>query len=192
MNVTDPPASDAVRTVWPLTTLAAHFWASNAFRAPTRVPPSVSCSFSARTSIRTLSRGRTVTSKSGTLGFNRGPAEKRVELVAEYPCCEYGSEMTKEELEACWRDPRNHRWGFYCCKADPRVIVPRRFRWMGWTVNAAHPGTIPTTLFLLGVLAAPIFFVSHRGEGTGVVLLTGMASIAVVSALCAYLSSRTG
>ena len=47
--------------------------------------------------------------------------------------------MTREEIEKCWRDPRNRKWGiFYYCKADPRVIVPKRLKWMGWTVNAAH------------------------------------------------------
>ena len=45
--------------------------------------------------------------------------------------------MTREEMEACWI-PRNRKWGLiYYCKADPRAIVPRRFKWMGWTVNFA-------------------------------------------------------
>jgi hypothetical protein len=42
--------------------------------------------------------------------------------------------MTREEIETCRKDPRNRKWGFYYCKADPRVIVPRGLKWMGWTV----------------------------------------------------------
>jgi uncharacterized membrane protein len=51
--------------------------------------------------------------------------------------------MTPEQVQAYWKDPHNRKWGFYYCKADPRVIVPRRFKWMGWTVNAARPSAIP-------------------------------------------------
>jgi len=39
--------------------------------------------------------------------------------------------MTREEIDACWRDRRNHKWGIYYCKADPRAIVPERRKWMG-------------------------------------------------------------
>ena len=99
--------------------------------------------------------------------------------------------MTKEELEACWRDTCNRRLGFYYCKADPRVIVPKRFRWMGWTVNAARPSAIPVTLLLAAFLVAPVLFAVHRGAGTGTVIVTVAASITVVCVLCAYLSSRT-
>ncbi len=55
--------------------------------------------------------------------------------------------MTREEIEACRRDRRNRKWCFYYCKADPRVIVPKRYKWMGWTINAAHPSAIPVSPF---------------------------------------------
>ena len=51
--------------------------------------------------------------------------------------------MTREEIEACWKDPHNWKWHVYYCKADPRAIVPRRLKWMGWTVNFARPSAIP-------------------------------------------------
>ena len=99
--------------------------------------------------------------------------------------------MTREEIEACWKDPRNRKWGVYYCKADPRVIVPRHAKWMGWTVNAAHPNSIPVALFLVAVFAVPIFIVSAEGGEIGVVLLTAAASITTMCSLCAYLSSTT-
>jgi len=99
--------------------------------------------------------------------------------------------MTRHEIEACWRDPRNRKWGiFYCCKADPRVIVPKRIKWMGWTVNVAHARALPVTLFLIVLLAAPVWFVTSKGAGTGAVVATVMIATAVVCLLCAYLSSR--
>ena len=100
--------------------------------------------------------------------------------------------MTREEIETCWKDPRNRKWGvFYYCKADPRVIVPKRLKWMGWTINAARPSAIPVLLLLLAILAVPIFIVAAKGAGNGMVLITAAATITVVCLLCAYLSSRT-
>ncbi len=100
--------------------------------------------------------------------------------------------MTREEIEACWRDSRNRKWGvFYYCKADPRVIVPKRLKWMGWTINAARPSAIPAVLFLIAIIVVPIFIATAKGAGYGIVLITGAAAITVVCLLCAYLSSRT-
>ena len=46
--------------------------------------------------------------------------------------------MTREELDRIWASPGN--WSIvYRCAEDPRIIVPRRQRWMGWTINFAHP-----------------------------------------------------
>jgi len=100
--------------------------------------------------------------------------------------------MTREEIEACWRDPRNYKWGLiYYCKADPRAIVPRRLKWMGWTVNFARPSAIPVVGLLLAVLAVPIQILTAKGAATSIVLVTGGVALAVVCLLCAYLSSRT-
>ena len=100
--------------------------------------------------------------------------------------------MTREEIDALWRDPRNRKWGvFYYCKEDPRVIVPKRQKWMGWTVNAARPSVIPVTLLLVAMVGAPVFIVTATGAGTGVQLLTVGLSVLMVCSICAYLASRT-
>jgi hypothetical protein len=99
--------------------------------------------------------------------------------------------MTREEIKACWRDSRNHKWGLYCCKADPRAIVPRRLKWMGWTVNFARPSAIPITLLLVAIVAVPLFLVRAKGAGRGIELITGALSITALCFVCAHLSSRT-
>ena len=100
--------------------------------------------------------------------------------------------MTRDEIEACWKDPRNRKWGvFYYCKADPRAIVPRRLKWMGWTFNAARPSAIPVVLLFFAFLAVPVLIVQAKGAGIGVQLVTGAVAITVVYLLCAHLSSRT-
>jgi Family of unknown function (DUF5808) len=99
--------------------------------------------------------------------------------------------MTPEEIEECWRDPRNRRWGVYCCRSDPRVIVPRHAKWMGWTVNVAHPSAIPVVLLLVSCVAVPITVERAMGVESSVVLLTLAVGIAVMCLLCVYLSSTT-
>jgi uncharacterized membrane protein len=39
-------------------------------------------------------------------------------------------------------NPGNYKWGiFYFNPEDPRAIVPKFNRWMGWTLNFAKPAT---------------------------------------------------
>ena len=99
--------------------------------------------------------------------------------------------MTKKQIEACWNDPRNRRWGVYFCKQDPRPIVPRHRKWMGWTANFAQPAAVPWLLFLISIMLAPMRFLSLHGAGTSVTLLAFGGSLAIVCLFCAYLSSRT-
>jgi len=97
--------------------------------------------------------------------------------------------VTREELEACRNDPHNQKWGVYHCKADPRVIVPKRLKWMGWTINAARPSAIPVMLLMVAILAVPGAIVRVLGGGNRGFLVAVAASVAVVCLLCAYFSS---
>lgn len=97
--------------------------------------------------------------------------------------------MTREELKQMWEDPHNRKFGFYYCKSDPRVIVPRRLKWMGWTINTARPSAVPTLLGIFGILIIPALMVRELGGSSPSSGLTVLVSILVVSLLCAYLSS---
>ena len=97
--------------------------------------------------------------------------------------------MTEEEIESCWRDSRNYKWGVYYCKADPRPIVPKRIKWMGWTINAARPSAIPIVLILLGALATPVHVIASNGAGIGTLLLASAAAVALLCLACASISS---
>jgi len=99
--------------------------------------------------------------------------------------------MTREEIENLWRDPQNWKWHVYYCRADPRAIVPRPLKWMGWTVNFARPSAIPVVLLLIAIVAVPLLVVKARGEGSSIKLITGSASMVVLCLVCAFLSSRT-
>jgi hypothetical protein len=56
---------------------------------------------------------------------------------------------TPEELEQLWADPSHWHLGIYSCKADPRIWVPKRPRWAGWTLNFAHRRSIWLLIALL-------------------------------------------
>jgi len=99
--------------------------------------------------------------------------------------------MTREEIENCWKDPNHWKWRVYYCKADPRAIVPRRLKWMGWTVNFARPSAIPWVGLVLAILIVPVRILTAKGAATSLVLVTEGAAIAVVCLLSAWLSSRT-
>lgn len=56
-------------------------------------------------------------------------------------------------------DPKNYKWGlFYFNPNDSRIIVPKRAKWMGWTLNFANPWTyvILATFICLAVLVGTL------------------------------------
>lgn len=61
--------------------------------------------------------------------------------------------MNRTDLDRLSRDPGNWRlYFFYFCPRDPRILVPKRIRGLGWTVNMARPLAIPFVLFLLAAV----------------------------------------
>ena len=97
--------------------------------------------------------------------------------------------MTREELEACRRETENRKWGVYYCKADPRAIVPKRLKWMGWTINFARPSAILVLLVMIAIIVVPAAIARALGAENRGFLVTLAASVAAVCLLCAYLAS---
>jgi hypothetical protein len=65
------------------------------------------------------------------------------------------NELSHDQLHA---DPTNWKLGiFYFCRRDQRVIVPKRIRGLGWTINCARPSAFvwlgAMILFIYGTLA---------------------------------------
>ena len=61
----------------------------------------------------------------------------------------------EDNKEERWRnDPENYRWGiFYFNPRDPRIILPKRIKEMGWTLNFANPFA---WLIIIGILTFAI------------------------------------
>jgi len=71
----------------------------------------------------------------------------------------YQSDMNERE----WHAPGNWHggWlGIYSSEQDSRLLVPKRNRVMGWTLNVAHPGA----RFLLVLLLAAAVYAALRGS----------------------------
>lgn len=76
--------------------------------------------------------------------------------------------MTSQAYEHLWKDPKN--WGggltgFYFCKEDPRLWVPKRIPALGITVNLGHPKggamlvgifMVPFVILLIGTVVASL------------------------------------
>ena len=104
--------------------------------------------------------------------------------------------MTKEELETLWADKNNWLWGaIYYCKNDPRLVVPKRIKWTGWTMNFAYPWrAIGLIIFILFAASLPFIFIIELklNVDTPIVICITLAVVAVlVVGLLAYLSSKT-
>ena len=58
--------------------------------------------------------------------------------------------------EAEWARPENWHGGLlgiYASARDTRLIVPKRRRWMGWTINVGRPAGILFMASLVGGIA---------------------------------------
>jgi hypothetical protein len=99
--------------------------------------------------------------------------------------------VTRESLEQLWRDPANWKLGlFYICKDDPRVIVPKRQKWRGWTINLAHRRAVPFFILVLLVICLPLYFVALAGlVGTWIWWTMLIVTMAIVSFACWYWAS---
>jgi len=85
--------------------------------------------------------------------------------------------MTREQLDRLWNDPRSWTPWAYRCPADPRLIVPKRQPWAGWTVNFAHPWAWPAVIASVLLSAGPtlLLVLLRRGVPSPVELLVAVA-----------------
>ena len=101
--------------------------------------------------------------------------------------------MKHEELEALWRDPESWRlWGTYVQSRDPRVIVPKRIRWTGWTLNFGHRLAFRVLVGIVLLVCLPILAPLALGAppDPGWLLGTMIVTIVAVIALCHWESTR--
>ena len=73
--------------------------------------------------------------------------------------------MKDSPYDIHWSDAKNWKWHlFYVCKADPRVIVPKKPKWAGRTLNFAHDKAFVVFGLTLAVVLAPLTLQAHLSE----------------------------
>jgi hypothetical protein len=100
--------------------------------------------------------------------------------------------MAAPELERLWQDPQYWKPpGIYRCAADPRLVVPKRRRWAGWTLNFAHRTAWLLLLGSIVVAVGPLLLVLATRRVSPVTLLGAVgASAVILSLLSAWESER--
>lgn len=69
--------------------------------------------------------------------------------------------LDDDPLARMRNDPENYKWGiFYFNSKDPRILVPKRNRLMGWTLNFANPYSY---FILMGIAAFAIGILKFHG-----------------------------
>ena len=100
--------------------------------------------------------------------------------------------MNREHIEKLWRDKGNWTWGvIYHCREDPRVVVPRRYRWGGWTLNFSHPGAALVGLAAVGFAVGPGLFTLYWFKDYKAALVVMVLSIVALLTWAHLESSRT-
>lgn len=62
------------------------------------------------------------------------------------------SKFNPDNLTRTEKDPAHYKWGlFYFNADDPRVILPKRAKWMGWTLNFANLWSYVILVAIIGL-----------------------------------------
>ena len=82
--------------------------------------------------------------------------------------------LPKGTLDKLWSDPENWRGNAcYYCKDDPRIVVYKRHKWMGYTYNAAHGSAWLAILLIVGYPLGMILWLARTPEAYLLIFLLG-------------------
>jgi hypothetical protein len=96
-----------------------------------------------------------------------------------------------QTLDQFHSDPSNWKLGFiYFCRADPRIIVPKRIRGLGWTINLARPMAVPYTVLLIGAVWGILEFIRFLGANAEIRFWVKALLAVGIIAFCYYAAHR--
>jgi hypothetical protein len=90
-----------------------------------------------------------------------------------------------------WKNARNWKWGLYVCREDPRVIVPKKPRWAGRTLNFAHRQAYGVLFVTLLAIVVPFLLILRYGTPASWVLFFATLAGIVAFYYCFELPVKT-
>lgn len=101
------------------------------------------------------------------------------------------TEQDQEKLAHLWQDPKHWKWRLiYSCPQDPRIVVPERFRWMGYTLNFAHRSALLLAAVIVLVIIVPSLTVLRQGQAQDLPLTIGFSFVFAIALV--FIVSRVG
>src|SRR5580698_7785049 len=99
--------------------------------------------------------------------------------------------MTLADLARFHSDPANWKLGiFYFCRADPRILVPKRIMGLGWTMNFGRPMAIPFLLFALALIPCSAVLARSLGADSETTFIVKLLVVIGIIAFCYRASHR--
>ena len=91
----------------------------------------------------------------------------------------------KNTLDQLHADPANWKLGiFYFSREDQRIIVPKRIRGLGWTINLARPSALLWVAFLGAFIYGTLALARLAGAGDETRLMIKVVLAFGVIAFC--------
>lgn len=97
------------------------------------------------------------------------------------------TKLPRGTLDRLWADPKNWSGGLYSCKEDPRVVVPKRIRWAGTTLNFSHPRAWPVLGGFILVVFVSVMTLVFAGVDPSIPLEVVAIGLGVLTAFIAVL-----
>jgi hypothetical protein len=89
--------------------------------------------------------------------------------------------LPRGTLDRLWSDPDN--WlglGIYYCKDDPRIIVPKRIKGLGWSMNFANPWVWPTIFIVVVSASLPVIYLKVYSAPVAAAVFISLWVVALV------------
>ena len=99
----------------------------------------------------------------------------------------------REDWDPLWADRANWRFGvIYFCRQDPRIVVPKRSRAMGWTMNFARPMALPVLALIIGLVAGSMRLAESFGLDPWARILLALGLLLLLIKALTYRSTPVG
>ncbi len=101
--------------------------------------------------------------------------------------------LSREEILKFRQDRTNYIYGgtVYACKSDPYVILPKKIKWMGWTINMGHHDALATLMLIILWTTIPVLLVIFLFQNVLAIFIAVVIDTILLCAWCAKKAKLT-